>query len=298
MSDFSDHVARLLGDESIYGRFLANARRWMPASIHGITAADVVQEAVFYIWRRALECPESFAGKSDHQIIGLTYQRISSYSIDQIRRGKSGAAKMALIANTAEAAADPFGELSDQLSGQTDTAQDLVREVFPLIEQLFEFPIGVSRFITMVEDRVGRSQLDLNGDAATVRKQLLELLATTLPTWRLAPATKAKPPTPRQALLRLAAMLIDGQPITEASTGLPIRDIVRGLDHIWKTAVRVVRKDAPPDSTPAKALVLAGVAQSADVARQLLDTYVKGGADPLAAFDESDTIIAGSKGRP
>jgi hypothetical protein len=298
MSDLSDHVARLLGDENIYGKFLANARRWMPASIHGITAADVVQEAVFYIWRRALECPESVTGKSDHQIIGLTYQRISSYSIDQIRRGKSGAAKMALIANTTETAADPFDDLSDQLSGQTDTAQDLVREVFPLIEQLFEFPIGVSRFIAMVKDRVGRSRLDLSGDPAAARKQLLELLATTLPTWRLAPATKAKLPTPRQMLLRLAVMLIDGQPITEASTGLPIREIVRGLDHIWKTTVRVVRKDAPLDSTPAKALVLAGVTQSADVARQLLDIYVKSGAGPLAAFDELDTIIAASKGRP
>jgi hypothetical protein len=296
MSDLSDHVSQLLGDGNIYDRFLANARRWMPTSIHGITAADVVQEAVFYIWRRALECPESFAGKSDHQIIGLTYQRISSYSIDQIRRGKSGAAKMALIANTAEAAADPFDELSDQLSGQANAAQNLVREVFPLIEQLFEFPIGVSRFITMVKDRVGRSQLDLSGNPAMVRKQLLELLATTLPTWRLAPATKEKPPTHRQMLLRLAVMLIDGQPITEASTGLPIRDIVRGLDHIWKTTVRVVRKDAPLDSTPAKALVLAGVTQSADVARQLLHTHVEIGVDPLAAFDELDTIIAASRG--
>ncbi|MDR0594655.1 MAG: hypothetical protein LBG60_15700 [Bifidobacteriaceae bacterium] len=276
MSALSDHVAALLADRGVYGKFLANARQLVPTSIHGITADDVVQEATLYVWKRALEHPEMFEGKPDHQIVGLAYQRISGYAIDQIRRHKSGAAKTALAVGVEKTACDPFDDLCDQMSDPPDIALSAMRAVFPLVEQMFEFQIGLSRFITMVKRRVERDRVSLDGDPEAVRQKLLELLATTLPTWRLAPATKAKPPVNRQALFRLEVMLIDGQPINEASTGLPIGDIVRGLDHIWRAAARMVRRGAPPDATPARALVLAGVTPSTDAARRLLDIYAPG----------------------
>jgi hypothetical protein len=295
--DQGRRAADLLMSPPVQERLLASARQTIPHHVHGITADDVVQEAVCYVWSRAERDPESFAAKSDEQIVGLAYQRIFSYSIDQIRRRKTGLAKIALVAGYQQDMSDnPIDQLVEELSGQVNTFQDLMAELYPLVERLFDTTTGLNRFITKLRNTVGDSLSDLSpddldSDPAMVKERVLKLLATAVSAERLAPAAKAKPPIKRRNLLRLEGMLTRREPITEASTGLRISDIVRGLDHIWRASAAIV--DQPAPTTPAKALVLAGVTPSLDVARQLLDTYTSSGGDiePQAAFDELDAIV-------